>query len=54
MDRKEEYFPDGTPIDGWFYENRIPSLEELGKLQLTRTALALACSTHWDLRSVRC
>ena len=31
MDRKEEYFPDGTPIDGWFYENRIPSLEELGK-----------------------
>ena len=29
-------------------------LEELDKLQLTRTALALACSTHWDLRSVRC
>ena len=25
-----EYFPDKTPIDRWFYEIRIPSLEELG------------------------
>ena len=26
-----EYFPDGvTPIDGWFYDIRVPELEELG------------------------
>lgn len=28
---KQEFFPDGTPIDGWFYETEIPSLTELEK-----------------------
>ncbi len=27
----KEFFPDGTPIDSWFYDTRIPQLEELGK-----------------------
>lgn len=27
----QEYFPDGTPIDAWFYDTRVPELEELGK-----------------------
>ena len=22
-----ETFPDGTPIDGWFYDTNVPSLE---------------------------
>ena len=26
-----EFFPDGTPIDSWFYDTRVPALEELGK-----------------------
>ncbi len=26
-----ETFPDGTAIDGWFYDTRVPRLEELGK-----------------------
>jgi len=26
-----ERFPDGTPIDDWFYETRVPQLDELGK-----------------------
>ena len=29
--RQTEYFPDGTPIDDWFYETKIPQLTELGK-----------------------
>lgn len=29
--RKEEYFPDGTPIDLWFYDTEKPELSELGK-----------------------
>ena len=29
--RPTEYFPDGTPIDDWFYETRLPELSELGK-----------------------
>lgn len=28
---KGELFPDGTPIDPWFYDTRVPSLEELGR-----------------------
>ena len=28
---KKEFFPDGTPIDHWFYNTKVPSLEELGK-----------------------
>ena len=28
---KEEFFPDGTPIDKWFYDTNIPALEALGK-----------------------
>ena len=27
----KEYFPDGTPIDAWFYDTRVPELGELGK-----------------------
>ena len=26
-----EFFPDGTPIDSWFYDTKTPALEELGK-----------------------
>lgn len=26
-----EFFPDGTPIDSWFYDTAVPSLEEMGK-----------------------
>jgi len=26
-----EYFPDGTPIDSWFYDTTVPTLDELGK-----------------------
>ena len=29
--RHTEYFPDGTPMDDWFYETKIPQLSELGK-----------------------
>ena len=28
---KKEFFPDGTVIDEWFYDTRVPQLEELGK-----------------------
>ena len=28
---KKEFFPDGTPIDEWFYQTDIPKREELGK-----------------------
>ena len=32
MERQyNETFPDGTPIDEWFYDTSVPSLEELGK-----------------------
>ena len=31
MNEIREYFPDGTPIDTWFYEAKTPSLEQLGK-----------------------
>lgn len=27
----KEFFPDGTVIDDWFYDTRIPALEELGR-----------------------
>ncbi len=27
----KEFFPDGTVIDEWFYDTRVPKLEELGK-----------------------
>lgn len=30
MERKE-YFPDGTKIDGWFYETEVPALSQLGR-----------------------
>jgi len=29
--RTNEVFPDGTPIDEWFYDTRVPKLSELGK-----------------------
>ena len=28
--REKEFFPDGTPIDDWFYDTRVPELEKLG------------------------
>ncbi len=27
----KEFFPDGTPIDEWFYDTAIPTLDELGR-----------------------
>ena len=30
-ERMQEFFPDGTPIDDWFYQTEIPALETLGK-----------------------
>ena len=41
--RQTEYFPDGTPIDDWFYETKIPQLTELGK-QYVLTEYGI-----WDL-----
>ena len=31
MNPIQEYFPDGTPVDPWFYETGIPALSSLGK-----------------------
>ena len=31
MDKKIEFFPDGTQIDDWFYDTKVPELSELGK-----------------------
>lgn len=31
MTSKCEYFPDGTPIDNWFYQADMPTLSQLGK-----------------------
>ncbi len=31
LDGIVEYFPDGTQIDEWFYDTKVPSLSELGK-----------------------
>lgn len=32
MNRTKEFFPDGvTPIDDWFYDMKVPTLEELGQ-----------------------
>lgn len=31
MDKKKEFFPDGTPIDDWFYDTEAPELSDLGK-----------------------
>lgn len=31
IEKQQEYFPDGTPIDAWFYDTNVPELEELGK-----------------------
>lgn len=28
---KQQFFPDGTPIDGWFFETEAPTKESLGK-----------------------
>lgn len=28
---QQEYFPDGTPIDGWFYDLTVPTLDQMGK-----------------------
>ena len=29
---KNETFPDGTPIDEWFYDTRVPEIGDLGKI----------------------
>lgn len=31
MNEKREFFPDGTPVDEWFYDMRVPQLCELGR-----------------------
>lgn len=31
MNNTQELFPDGTPIDEWFYDTRVPELRELGR-----------------------
>ena len=31
MSETKEFFPDGTPIDPWFYQTQTPTLEDLGK-----------------------
>lgn len=31
MLREREFFPDGTPIDDWFYQTDMPTLEQCGK-----------------------
>ncbi len=31
MNKAQEFFPDGTPIDEWFYDTHIPTLRELGR-----------------------
>jgi polygalacturonase len=31
MTHQKEFFPDGTPIDDWFYDTDIPKLSDLGK-----------------------
>jgi polygalacturonase len=31
MSQIKEYFPDGTPIDDWFYDAKEPKLSELGR-----------------------
>lgn len=31
MNEAKEFFPDGTPIDEWFYDTKVPTLEALGK-----------------------
>ena len=28
---QQEFFPDGTPIDEWFYDIEVPTLDMLGK-----------------------
>ena len=28
---KKEYFPDGTLVDGWFYDTAVPALDDLGR-----------------------
>lgn len=30
-ERRQEYFPDGTPIDDWFYDTSVPEPAELGR-----------------------
>ena len=30
-ERLKEFFPDGMPIDDWFYQTDIPTLKSLGK-----------------------
>ncbi|MCM1303481.1 MAG: glycosyl hydrolase family 28 protein [Lachnospiraceae bacterium] len=27
----KDFFPDGTPVDDWFYDTKVPALEELGR-----------------------
>jgi len=36
----QEFFSDGTPIDKWFYDTKVPDLETLGKLY---------CITDYDI-----
>lgn len=31
MSKMNELFPDGTPINDWFYDTHVPELRELGR-----------------------
>lgn len=31
MSRTKEFFPDGTPVEEWFYETEIPDITQLGR-----------------------
>ena len=50
-----ETFPDGTPIDEWFYEVEIPCLERLGKQYNVLIAeLCLQNSPFWTNHIYKC
>ena len=36
MKEVQEFFPDGSPIDEWFYNTEIPTIERLGKIYNVR------------------
>ena len=49
-ERPTEYFPDGTPIDDWFYDIGMPELEELGRpYVLTEYGIWAVSYTHLTL-----
>ena len=45
-----ETFPDGTPIDGWFYDTNVPSLEKIGKQYVHMVSLMMESFTQRKFR----